>query len=123
LTEPQTSALPGCGSSPFPDDGRQASRARHCGDGPVPPQPQPDPADVLRQSEARRAVEVCAVGGHHLSLLGPPEAGNPTSIRCLAKSRGSGDTRHLGTMRHAMPGTPGLAHHHQAAEATAGDGH
>jgi len=38
-------------------------------DGPVPPQP--DLADVPGQAEARRALEVCAVGGHHLSLLGP----------------------------------------------------
>ena len=41
------------------------------GDGPVPPWPQPDLADVPGQAEARRALEVCAVGGHHLSLLGP----------------------------------------------------
>ena len=45
------------------------------GDGPVPPQPQPDLADVPGQAEARRALEVCAVGGHHLSLLGPPGSG------------------------------------------------
>jgi magnesium chelatase family protein len=43
------------------------------GDGPVPPQP--DLADVLGQAEARRALEVCAVGGHHLSLLGPAGTG------------------------------------------------
>ena len=42
------------------------------GDGPVPPRPQPDLADVLGQAEARRALEICAVGGHYLSLLGPP---------------------------------------------------
>ena len=45
------------------------------GDGPVPPRPQPDLADVLGQAEARRALEICAVGGHHLSLLGPPGSG------------------------------------------------
>jgi magnesium chelatase family protein len=45
------------------------------GDGPVPPQPQPDLADVLGQAEARRALEVCAAGGHHLSLLGPSGTG------------------------------------------------
>jgi magnesium chelatase family protein len=45
------------------------------GDGPVPPRPQPDLADVPGQAEARRALEVCAVGGHHLSLLGPMGAG------------------------------------------------
>ncbi len=43
---------------------------------------QPDPAgtpldlaDVLGQPAARWAAEICAAGGHHLSLLGPPGAG------------------------------------------------
>jgi magnesium chelatase family protein len=35
----------------------------------------PDLAELLGQSLARRAAEVCAAGGHHLSLLGPPGAG------------------------------------------------
>ncbi len=34
-----------------------------------------DMSEVLGQYEARRAVEVCAAGGHNLSLLGPPGAG------------------------------------------------
>lgn len=34
-----------------------------------------DLADVLGQAAARRAAEICAAGGHHLSLLGPPGAG------------------------------------------------
>jgi len=34
-----------------------------------------DLADVLGQAEARMAAEICAAGGHHLSLLGPPGAG------------------------------------------------
>ena len=33
-------------------------------DGPAPPQPQPDLADVLGQAEARRALEVGPAGGH-----------------------------------------------------------
>ena len=37
--------------------------------------PPPDLADVLGQPAARRAAEICAAGGHHLSLLGPPGAG------------------------------------------------
>jgi magnesium chelatase family protein len=59
------------------------------GPAPVPPDPPPDPpdpplgsrarhmdlAEVLGQSEARKAVEICAAGGHNLSLLGPPGAG------------------------------------------------
>ncbi len=44
------------------------------------PAPEPaikhkDLAEVLGQSEARKAVEICAAGGHNLSLLGPPGAG------------------------------------------------
>ena len=34
-----------------------------------------DLADVLGQAEARLAVEICAAGGHNLSLLGPPGTG------------------------------------------------
>ena len=37
--------------------------------------PAPDLSELLGQSMARRAAEVCAAGGHHLSLLGPPGAG------------------------------------------------
>jgi magnesium chelatase family protein len=37
--------------------------------------PTPDLSDVLGQAVARRAAEICAAGGHHLSLLGPPGAG------------------------------------------------
>jgi magnesium chelatase family protein len=37
--------------------------------------PAPDLAELLGQSTARRAAEVCAAGGHHLSLLGPPGTG------------------------------------------------
>jgi magnesium chelatase family protein len=35
----------------------------------------PDLAEMLGQPAARRGAEVCAAGGHHLSLLGPPGAG------------------------------------------------
>jgi len=37
-----------------------------------------DLADVVGQPTARRAAEICAAGGHHLLLLGPPGVGNPT---------------------------------------------
>ncbi len=40
-----------------------------------PPGLRPDLAEVLGQSMARKALEVCAAGGHHLSMLGPPGAG------------------------------------------------
>jgi magnesium chelatase family protein len=42
---------------------------------PVPAGPGPDLADVLGQPTARRAAEICAAGGHHICLLGPPGAG------------------------------------------------
>ena len=35
----------------------------------------PDLSEVLGQAMARKALEICAAGGHHLSLLGPPGAG------------------------------------------------
>ncbi len=41
----------------------------------APTGPGPDLADVLGQPTARRAAEICAAGGHHLCLLGPPGAG------------------------------------------------
>jgi magnesium chelatase family protein len=40
-----------------------------------PARPRPDLSEVLGQPVARRAAEICAAGGHHLSLLGPPGAG------------------------------------------------
>src|SRR5215472_16065875 len=40
-----------------------------------PTKPRPDLSEVLGQPAARRAAEICAAGGHHLSLLGPPGAG------------------------------------------------
>jgi magnesium chelatase family protein len=55
--------------SPGADPGRAAGgRARR-------PRPRPDLSEVLGQPAARRAAEICAAGGHHLSLLGPPGAG------------------------------------------------
>jgi magnesium chelatase family protein len=40
-----------------------------------PARPRPDLSEVLGQPAARRAAEICAAGGHHLSLLGPPGTG------------------------------------------------
>ncbi|WP_207005718.1 YifB family Mg chelatase-like AAA ATPase [Trinickia mobilis] len=41
----------------------------------APPAEQPDMADVIGQSGARRALEVAAAGGHHVLMVGPPGAG------------------------------------------------
>jgi len=57
---PSTAAVPGPPHGPVP----AAAMARKL-----------DLAEVLGQSEARLAAEICAAGGHHLSLLGPPGAG------------------------------------------------
>jgi magnesium chelatase family protein len=40
-----------------------------------PPAHHQDLADVVGQPTARRAAEICAAGGHHLMLLGPPGVG------------------------------------------------
>ena len=82
----------GCAAVPRPFRRQQATRATRSGwsravavpggSGPAPgaaPRTPagagPDLADVLGQPTARRAAEICAAGGHHLCLLGPPGAG------------------------------------------------
>jgi magnesium chelatase family protein len=51
-------------NDPSPDPAPASARAR-----------KKDLAEVLGQAEARLAAEICAAGGHNLSLLGPPGAG------------------------------------------------
>ena len=69
---PGLAAEPAVGGAPGPGGEvparTPASRARR-------PRPRPDLSEVLGQPAARRAAEICAAGGHHLSLLGPPGAG------------------------------------------------
>ncbi len=43
----------------------------------------PDLADVRGQSDARRALEIAAAGGHNLLMLGPPGAGKTMLARRL----------------------------------------
>jgi magnesium chelatase family protein len=73
---PSPAAVPGAPDGPAP----AAATARKL-----------DLAEVLGQAEARLAAEICAAGGHHLSLLGPPGAGKtmlaerlPTILPALA---------------------------------------
>jgi magnesium chelatase family protein len=59
-------------AAPHSAPGTAAPRASV--DPPAPHDP-PDLADVLGQFAGRRALEICAAGGHHLFLYGSPGAG------------------------------------------------
>ena len=105
---------------PLPDDPAPAlAQAR-----------KPDLAEVLGQAEARRAVEICAAGGHHLSLLGPPGAGKtmlaerlPTILPRLETAAAIEVTSIHSVAGVLVPGTglvevpPFCAPHHTASKA------
>ncbi|HEY7429767.1 MAG TPA: ATP-binding protein [Streptosporangiaceae bacterium] len=89
-----------------------------------------DLADVLGQPVARRAAEICAAGGHHLSLLGPPGAGKtmlaeriPTVMPVLDRAAAL-EVTSIHSVAGALPGggalmtqPPFCAPHHTATKA------
>jgi len=111
-----------------------------------PPQPAPSPwprgpggkarvktkdlAEVLGQAEARMAAEICAAGGHNLSLLGPPGTGKtmlaerlPTILPRLDAAAAVEVTSIHSVAGALVPGTglvsepPFCAPHHTASKA------
>jgi magnesium chelatase family protein len=90
----------------------------------------PDLAEVLGQAMARMGLEICAAGGHHLSLLGPPGAGKTMLAERLPgilPPLSSGDALDV-TAVHSVAGTlapgtpllsapPFMAPHHTASKA------
>lgn len=89
-----------------------------------------DLADVLGQAEARLAVEICAAGGHNLSLLGPPGAGKtmlaerlPTILPALDTAAAIEVTSIHSVAGHLPPGSglmtvpPFCAPHHTSSMA------
>src|SRR5215470_758502 len=120
----------GAGIPPVGADGQDVT-------GPVrpagPPRPwqqagsRPDLADVLGQPAARRAAEICAAGGHHLSLLGPPGAGTtilpaldrPAALEVTAIHSVAGT---LPAGRPLITEPPYCAPHHTATKAAIVDG-
>src|SRR5271165_2055529 len=95
-----------------------------------PSKPRKDLAEVLGQSEARIATEICAAGGHNLSLLGPPGAGKtmlaerlPTILPRLDAAAALEVTSIHSVAGTPVPGTglvsepPFCAPHHTASKA------
>lgn len=77
----------------------------------VTPPPGPDLADVRGQPVGRRAVEVCAAGGHHLLFLGPPGSGKTmlaTRVPGLLPALGRADALEVARV-HSAAGAPSTA--------------
>jgi magnesium chelatase family protein len=74
--KPRQSSRAGRAGQPWKANRSAYAGRRAPGTGPASrPRPRPDLSEVLGQPAARRAAEICAAGGHHLSLQGPPGAG------------------------------------------------
>jgi magnesium chelatase family protein len=66
-----------------------------------------DLADVAGQPVARRAAEICAAGGHHLMLLGPPGVGKTLlaeRIPSIMPPLGAGEALEVSAI-HSVAGT------------------
>jgi magnesium chelatase family protein len=89
-----------------------------------------DLADVAGQPVARRAAEICAAGGHHLMLLGPPSVGKTLlaeRLPTIMPALGAADALEVSAV-HSVAGTltaarplmtepPFCAPHHTATKA------
>jgi magnesium chelatase family protein len=68
-------AVPARAQQGHPGPGRTGPGRPGAGHPAAGPGPGLDLSDVVGQPTARRAAEICAAGGHHLLLLGPPGVG------------------------------------------------
>jgi magnesium chelatase family protein len=121
---------PGAGLASLPGRPDGAATARTAAAGAAPAGQGRDLADVAGQPVARRAAEICAAGGHHLMLLGPPGVGKTLlaeRLPTIMPALGAADALEVSAV-HSVAGTltaarplmtepPFCAPHHTATKA------